>query len=122
MAELDVEEDDDEECTDFVVEDVVEDDVQVKVIRETVCLERTCDVWVEGDEGCGGQGEVEGKATPVNEEHAEIVSRLREVTAMKQFVQVPSLKSRNRSEVMAQVKLVNGVIEKSDRGEWSIDQ
>ena len=136
VTELDGEEEEDDGYTDFVVgdvvvedvvedvvvEDVVEGDVQVEdvadeedvvqaeVIREVVGLGRKCDVWVDGDEGCGGRGDGEGKATPVNEEQAKIVSRLREVVAMKKFVQIPSLKSRNRSEVMAHVKLVNGVI------------
>ena len=81
-----------------VVEDVdeavVEEDVQ-----ERVQVDRICDVFVDGD-----------AVTPVNEEQGAVVSRLREVMSMKKFIEVPSLKSRSRPEVMAQVKLVNGVI------------
>ena len=103
VAELDSQEDGDDQWTDFVVEDVVDDemveDVGVDVVQERVEVDRVCDVWVDGD-----------AVTPVNEEQKAVASRLREVVAMKKFIQVPSLKSRNRSEVMAQVKLVNGVI------------
>ena len=99
VAELDNEEaDDDDQWADFDVE-VVVDDVVVDVVRERVKVDRVCDVFVEGD-----------AVTPVNVEQKAVVTRLREVISMKKFIQVPSLKSRNRSEVMAQVKLVNGVI------------
>ena len=77
---------------------VEEDDVQERV-QERVHVDRVCDVF---DDGVA--------VTPVNEEQGTVVARLREVMSMKKFIQVPSLKSRNRSEVMAQVKLVNGVI------------
>ena len=94
---------------DFVVENVVDDIVVEDVVRESVVVDRVCDLWVDGD-----------VVMPVDQEQKMIVSRLREVITMKKFIQVPSLKSRNRSEVMAQVKVVNGVVGNLVRHDQSI--
>ena len=92
------------ECVDPVVvehldEPVVEEADDQEHVHERVHVDRVCDVFVDGD-----------AVTPVTEEQGAVVARLREVMLMKKFIEVPSLKSRDRLEVKAQVKLVNGVI------------
>ena len=92
------------ECVDPVVEEHLDDPVVEEAddqehVHERVHVDRVCDVFVDGD-----------AVTPVTEEQGAVVARLREVMLMKKFIEVPSLKSRDRLEVKAQVKLVNGVI------------
>lgn len=66
-------------------------------VPEKVHVDRVCEVD-------------EDAVTPATEGQGMVVARLRKVVLMKKFIEVPSLNSRDRMEVRAQVKLVNGVI------------